>query len=56
MESFHSTVATNMPRTFPQSLHFGLMVESAGSIPSSRNDIRLGDVVSKPGGGHPGIV
>lgn len=37
--------ATNMMRTFSKSLRVGLMVGIGGGIPSSTNDIRLGDVV-----------
>ncbi|ODM22577.1 hypothetical protein SI65_00166 [Aspergillus cristatus] len=52
-----STVATNMLRTFPQSLRFKHMLGIAGGIPSSSNDVRLGDVVvSEPDGEHPGTV
>ena len=45
-----TTVAANMRTTFP-SIHFGLMVGIGGGVPSTNNDIRLGDVVaSKPTG------
>jgi nucleoside phosphorylase len=43
-----ATVAANMRTTFP-SIRFGLMVGIGGGVPSTNNDIRLGDVVvSKP--------
>ncbi|PGG94921.1 hypothetical protein AJ79_10360, partial [Helicocarpus griseus UAMH5409] len=38
-------VAHNMMRTFSKSLRVGLMVGIGGGIPSSTNDIRLGDIV-----------
>src|SRR5712664_3389640 len=45
-----ATVAANMRTTFP-SIRFGLMVGIGGGVPSTKNDIRLGDVVvSKPTG------
>jgi nucleoside phosphorylase len=45
-----ATVAAHMRITFP-SIRFGLMVGVGGGVPSSKNDIRLGDVVvSKPTG------
>jgi nucleoside phosphorylase len=37
-------LATEMLRTFPK-LRFGLMIGIAGGAPTSKNDIRLGDVV-----------
>src|ERR1700735_1193658 len=43
-----ATVAAHMRTTFP-SIRFGLMVGIGGGVPTSKNDIRLGDVVvSKP--------
>jgi hypothetical protein len=42
--------------TFP-SIHFGLMVGIGGGVPSTKNDIRLGDiVVSEPTGTLGGVV
>lgn len=38
-------VANNMMRTFSKSLRVGLMVGIGGGIPSTINDIRLGDIV-----------
>jgi len=51
-----ATVAKDMRRSFP-AIRFGLMVGMAGGAPSTKHDIRLGDVVvSSPtgtmGGGH----
>ncbi|KAL4758886.1 uncharacterized protein BDW70DRAFT_169804 [Aspergillus foveolatus] len=40
-----TVVATSMMRTFSKSLRVGLIVGIGGGIPSSTNDIRLGDVV-----------
>ncbi|PCG96133.1 Nucleoside phosphorylase [Penicillium occitanis (nom. inval.)] len=49
-------VASNLRRSFP-SVKFCLMVGIGGGVPSSRNDIRLGDVVvSKPIGINPGVI
>jgi len=51
-----ATVAAHMRITFP-SIRFGLMVGIGGGVPSTKNDIRLGDVVvSKPTGGFGGVV
>src|SRR5712664_668372 len=51
-----ATVAANMRTTFP-SIRFGLMVGIGGGVPSTNNDIRLGDVVvSKPTGVLGGVV
>ncbi|KAN0087051.1 hypothetical protein V8E54_000739 [Elaphomyces granulatus] len=51
-----ATVAANMRNTFP-SIRFGLMVGIGGGVPSTNNDIRLGDVVvSKPTGVLGGVV
>ncbi|KAB8212112.1 ankyrin repeat-containing domain protein [Aspergillus parasiticus] len=52
-----TTVANHLTRTFSKSLRVGLMVGVGGGIPSSDNDIRLGDVViSCPVGPHGGVV
>jgi nucleoside phosphorylase len=40
-----TTVANNMIRTFSKSLRIGLMVGIGGGIPSTANNIRLGDIV-----------
>ncbi|KAJ5151402.1 uncharacterized protein N7482_010654 [Penicillium canariense] len=49
-------VARDMVRTFPQ-LRFALMVGIGGGAPSTRNDIRLGDViVSQPKDGFGGVI
>ncbi|KAL4732873.1 hypothetical protein BDV11DRAFT_214852 [Aspergillus similis] len=49
-------VARDMVRTFPH-LRFALMVGIGGGAPSSRNDIRLGDVVvSQPKDGFGGVI
>ncbi|CAG7974439.1 unnamed protein product [Penicillium salamii] len=49
-------VASNMKRTF-LSLRFCLLVGIGGGAPSSKNDIRLGDVVvSKPVGENVGVL
>jgi nucleoside phosphorylase len=51
-----ATVAAQMRLTFP-SVRFGLMVRIGGGVPSTRNDIRLGDiVVSKPTGALGGVM
>jgi len=39
-----ATVATDMRKTFP-SIQLSLLVGIGGGIPSTKNDIRLGDVV-----------
>lgn len=49
-------VAMHMSHTFP-SLRFGTLVGIGGGVPSSNNDIRLGDiVVSQPGPQNGGVV
>ncbi|KAG5299661.1 hypothetical protein I7I50_06874 [Histoplasma capsulatum G186AR] len=49
-------VARDMIRTFPH-VRFALMVGIGGGAPSSRNDIRLGDVVvSQPKDGFGGVI
>src|ERR1700722_1849571 len=51
-----ATVAAHMRITFP-SIRFGLMVGIGGGVPSTKNDIRLGDVVvSKPTDAFGGVV
>ncbi|KAN0076626.1 hypothetical protein V8E54_006768 [Elaphomyces granulatus] len=51
-----ATVTANMRTTFP-SIRFGLMVGIGGGVPSTNDDIRLGDVVvSKPTGVLGGVV
>ncbi|PLN80578.1 WD40-repeat-containing domain protein [Aspergillus taichungensis] len=51
-----TTVANHMIRTFSQSLRIGLMVGIGGGIPSTENDIRLGDIViSYPSGTCGGV-
>ncbi|KAL4741644.1 nucleoside phosphorylase domain-containing protein [Aspergillus similis] len=51
-----TTVATQMIATF-RSIRISLMVGIGGGVPSSKNDIRLGDVVvSKPTGRLGGVV
>lgn len=51
-----SAVATRMVTTFP-SVKFGLMVGIGGGVPSTENDIRLGDVVvSTPSKKFGGVV
>jgi nucleoside phosphorylase len=51
-----ATVAAQMRCTFP-SIRFGLMVGIGGGIPSTKNDIRLGDiVVSHPTGAMGGVI
>ncbi|KAH6646793.1 hypothetical protein BKA67DRAFT_611497, partial [Truncatella angustata] len=50
-----ANVARDMIRTFP-SIRIGLMVGIGGGAPSSKHDIRLGDVVvSSPGYGNGGV-
>jgi nucleoside phosphorylase len=52
-----TTVPNNMMRTFSKSLRVGLMAAVGGAIPSTTNDIRLGDiVVSYPTGTYGGVV
>ncbi|KAL4735093.1 hypothetical protein BDV11DRAFT_208812 [Aspergillus similis] len=49
-------VARDMVRTFPR-LRFALMVGIGGGAPTTRNDIRLGDVVvSQPEDGFGGVI
>lgn len=49
-------VASNLKRSF-RSVKFCLLVGIGGGVPSSTNDIRLGDVVvSKPTGTNPGVI
>jgi nucleoside phosphorylase len=49
-------VARNLRHSFP-SIRIGLMVGIGGGAPTSRHDIRLGDVVvSSPGQGHSGVI
>ncbi|KAF7128382.1 hypothetical protein CNMCM5793_003112 [Aspergillus hiratsukae] len=51
-----STVMAHMLSTFPR-VQFGLMVGIGGGVPSTINDIRLGDVVvSKPVGRYSGVI
>ncbi|KAN0070878.1 hypothetical protein V8E54_011043 [Elaphomyces granulatus] len=51
-----ATVVAHMRITFP-SIRFGLMVGIGGGVPSTKNDIRLGDVVvSKPTDAFGGVV
>src|ERR1700722_2422985 len=51
-----ATVVAHMRITFP-SIRFGLMVGIGGGVPSTKNDIRLGDVViSNPTNGFGGVV
>jgi nucleoside phosphorylase len=48
-------VANNMQRSFP--IKFGLMVGIGGGVWSTKNDVRLGDVVvSQPTDGHGGVI
>lgn len=50
-----AAVARDMLHTF-QNIRVGLMVGIGGGAPTSKNDIRLGDiVVSSPGNGYPGV-
>ena len=52
-----NTVANHLTRTFSKSLRVGLMVGVGGGIPSSANDVRLGDIViSRPVGTDGGVV
>ena len=52
-----TTVANHLTRTFSKSLRVGLMVGVGGGIPSSANDVRLGDIViSRPVGTDGGVV
>ncbi|KAL2855928.1 nucleoside phosphorylase domain-containing protein [Aspergillus pseudoustus] len=49
-------VASNMRRSFP-SLQFCILVGIGAGVPSSKNDIRLGDViVSTPSGRYSGVL
>ncbi|KAK6537567.1 hypothetical protein TWF694_011749 [Orbilia ellipsospora] len=49
-------IATQMLSSFP-SIKFALMVGIGGGVPSTANDIRLGDVVvSKPKGNSSGVI
>jgi len=51
-----AAVATQMRRTF-KAIRFGLMVGIGGGVPSTKVDIRLGDVVvSQPHEVHSGVV
>ncbi|KAI0450324.1 ankyrin repeat protein [Xylaria acuta] len=51
-----ATVATQMLASF-KSIRFSLMVGIGGGVPSTKEDIRLGDiVVSKPTAARPGII
>ncbi|KAF2396578.1 hypothetical protein EJ06DRAFT_225929, partial [Trichodelitschia bisporula] len=51
-----ASVVARMQSTF-SSIRFGLMVGIGGGVPSSKNDIRLGDVVvSQPSNGHGGVI
>lgn len=51
-----ATVAMHLARTFPN-IKLRLLVGIAGGVPSSKNDIRLGDVVvSTPSGTFGGVV
>ncbi|KAN0083920.1 hypothetical protein V8E54_003008 [Elaphomyces granulatus] len=51
-----ATVAAHRRISFP-SIRFGLIVGIGGGVPSTKNDIRLGDVVvSKPAGVFGGVV
>ncbi|EQB52672.1 hypothetical protein CGLO_07683 [Colletotrichum gloeosporioides Cg-14] len=50
-----ATVARDMVHSFPN-IRIGLMVGIGGGAPSSKNDVRLGDiVVSAPRGGNSGV-
>ncbi|KAA8641565.1 uncharacterized protein ATNIH1004_011701 [Aspergillus tanneri] len=50
-----ATVVSHVVSTFPR-IQFGLMVGIGGGVPSTSNDIRLGDVViSKPDGKYSGV-
>ena len=49
-------VASHIHSTLP-SIRFGLMVGVGGGAPSTKNDIRLGDmVISKPAGTSRGVI
>ncbi|KAE8364280.1 hypothetical protein BDV27DRAFT_145436 [Aspergillus caelatus] len=51
-----ANAASNMRRSFPNT-KFGLLVGVGGGVPSSKHDIRLGDiVVSTPSGANTGII
>ncbi|PYH64327.1 putative kinesin light chain [Aspergillus vadensis CBS 113365] len=51
-----ATVMAHMRSTFPR-IQFALMVGIGGGVPSTHDDIRLGDVVvSKPGVMHSGVI
>jgi len=51
-----AVVATNLARTFP-SIQWRLLVGIGGGVPSTKHDIRLGDVVvSMPEGQYGGVV
>ncbi|KAI6444366.1 hypothetical protein MCOR16_009697 [Pyricularia oryzae] len=51
-----ATVATNMARSFP-SINWRFLVGIGGGVPSSKHDIRLGDVVvSMPEGPYGGVA
>ncbi|KAI0973695.1 ankyrin repeat protein [Xylaria arbuscula] len=51
-----ATVATHMLASF-KSIRFSLMVGIGGGVPSTKEDVRLGDiVVSKPTAARPGII
>ncbi|KAM6524087.1 hypothetical protein FSOLCH5_004694 [Fusarium solani] len=51
-----TTVARNMLHSFPN-IRIGLLVGTGGGVPSSRHDIRLGDiVVSSPRNGIGGVL
>lgn len=51
-----ATVATHMKRSFP-SVRLRLLIGTGGGVPSTVNDIRLGDVVvSMPDSTHGGVV
>ncbi|CAG7948209.1 unnamed protein product [Penicillium salamii] len=55
-KSSAASVATNMIRSFPN-IRIALMVGIGGGAPSSKNDVRLGDiVVGKPGDGQSGVL
>lgn len=52
-----TTVANHLRRTFSKSLRVGLVVGIGGGIPSSENDVRLGDAgISCPFGTYGGVV
>ncbi|KAJ5885095.1 hypothetical protein N7495_009605 [Penicillium taxi] len=55
-KSTAAAVAKDMARTFP-SIDLRLMIGIGGGVPSTKNDIRLGDVVvSMPDSQHGGVV